>query len=831
MDFTLNTSEGFLNTDIAIKTFEMESLGSYQIRFSDGSSIEGLNGDTIIYKKFSSAGDYDIKLEYGNLTVCKSIRIIDTLVFGNGKTLGYELFDNRNIIIQRKSTGLLLYYCDIGKAIFMPFLPDQFFEIDNTRIAFIKSDTSRAITRIGFFELENASVVIDTDARGGFINLDDGLLCFYTDSNINIIKDGAYLDIEGEFLLKHKISKGIFYKKANDIVYLSFSPFCSSLIRDVNKVESTAAPNLFIVPGNDESRIWNADRRGFIMKILDHKYTFMSDDSFIDSDVSRYMCFHNPDGNRDCLFDNPITTQVINHGKHRLIIYPGVFYTVSRNNSYSISSELTPHKLLDVFFDDLLHYQTNKDEYILYSVSTGIKIETSKKVVHGFRYQEKSILVSHSEGKVLFYQIKEDKLDIVATFDGEYDCDDESDNHLIDADMLWIKTGNKSYSVYRDLTDVLLMEFTYIKRFGYWFQRDDYWLLNGRSLEVKELFEPIEMIRDDTSEALVVRSDGTYLISLNQDHPDQLIFPADIIYEKAEIMPDGKMIVLDDGMNTILQPLDSNNPIILEKTDYIELDDGQVIVKDANGYSRVRVIDQSNYELVNNESVKYYGYVYTNKNGSLRSRSWGGYNTYCDSIEIVERDTGKSHKIPIQSRPQYINYISFSPDDNFVALGGKSLVKNEGVVEILSLSREGTALEGSTTARDSTYLAVWKVIFSPVNTLIAFYDSSPTSYVYKLGNNGSIWRKYTLTNRSTECFSPDGKFLVLSQHRYESTTIGGRGWCPSPKVFLANAETGTEIKEFNEHTTQVVYANISKDGDKMITRSEDGIVVVRSLRL
>lgn len=397
--------------------------------------------------------------------------------------------------------------------------------------------------------------------------------------------------------------------------------------------------------------------------------------------------------------------------------------------------------------------------------------------------------------------------------------------------MLWIKTGYKSYSVYRDLTDVLLMEFTYIKRFGYWFQRDDYWLLNGRSLEAKELFEPIEMIRDDTSEALVVRSDGTYLISLNQDHPDQLIFPADIIYEKAEIMPDGKMIVLDDGMNTILQPLDSNNPIILEKTDYIELDDGQVIVKDANGYSRVRVIDQSNYELVNNESVKYYGYVYTNKNGSLRSRSWGGYNTYCDSIEIVERDTGKSHKIPIQSRPQYINYISFSPDDNFVALGGKSLVKNEGVVEILSLSREGTALEGSTTARDSTYLAVWKVIFSPVNTLIAFYDSSPTSYVYKLGNNGSIWRKYTLTNRSTECFSPDGKFLVLSQHRYESTTIGGRGWCPSPKVFLANAETGTEIKEFNEHTTQVVYANISKDGDKMITRSEDGIVVVRSLRL
>jgi len=29
----------------------------------------------------------------------------------------------------------------------------------------------------------------------------------------------------------------------------------------------------------------------------------------------------------------------------------------------------------------------------------------------------------------------------------------------------------------------------------------------------------------------------------------------------------------------------------------------------------------------------------------------------------------------------------------------------------------------------------------------------------------------------------------------------------------------------------VVYANISKDGGKMITRSEDGIVVVRSLKL
>lgn len=831
MDFTLNTSEGFLNTDIAIKTVEMESLGRYRISFSDGSSIEELDGDTIVYKKFSSPGDYEIKLESSNLSVCKSIKIIDTLVFGNGKTQGYKLFENRNIIIQKKSTGLYLYYRDIAKTIFLPYLPDQFFEIDNGRIAFIKSDTTGLITRIGFFDLEFASVVNDTDAKGGFINLDEGLLFFYTESNVNIIRDGVYLDIEGEFILNQKHGKGIFYKNGNDIVYLSFSPFCSSFIRDGEKVEPTDAPNLFIVSGNDERKIWNTDRMTFIMKMSDYKYTFMSDDSFINSEVSRFICFHNPDGNRDCYFENPIKTQVINHGKHRLIIYPDVFYIVSRNNYYAVSSELTPHKLLDVFFDDLLHYQTNEDEYILYNVSTGIKVETSQKVVHGFRYQEKSILVSHSEGKAFFYEIEEGKIDLIAAFDGEYDCDNESDDHLIKADMLWIKTGYKSYSVYRAFKDVLLIEFTFIKRFGYWFQRDDYWLLNGRNLEAKELFEPIELIRDDASEALVVRLDGTYLISLEQGHPEQLIFPADIFYEKAEIMPDGKMIVLNDGLNTILQPLDLSIPITLERTDYIELDAGQVIVKDDSGYSRVRIIDQSSYELVNNESANYYGYAFTNANGSLRSRSWGGYNSCCDSIEIVERDTGRSHKIPIKSRPQYINYISFSPDDTFVALGGKSLVKNEGIVEILALSREGSALEGSTTARDSTYLAVWKVIFSPVKTLVAFYDSSPTAYVCKLGDNGSIWRKYTLTNRSTECFSPDGKFLVLSQHRYESTTIGGRGWCPSPNVFLANAETGTEIKEFNEHTTQVVYVNISKDGDKMITRSEDGIVVVRSLRL
>lgn len=86
-----------------------------------------------------------------------------------------------------------------------------------------------------------------------------------------------------------------------------------------------------------------------------------------------------------------------------------------------------------------------------------------------------------------------------------------------------------------------------------------------------------------------------------------------------------------------------------------------------------------------------------------------------------------------------------------------------------------------------------------------------------------------IKNRSIECFSPDSLFIVLSQHRYDAITVGGVGWIPSSKIFIADINSLAELREFNEHNTQVVFANLSLDGNKLISRSEDGIVVIRNV--
>jgi len=64
--------------------------------------VEGLWGNTIVYKKFEKPGTYEITLEHGNQKLRKSIRILDSFKFGNGKSLGLYFFRNRNIIIQNK---------------------------------------------------------------------------------------------------------------------------------------------------------------------------------------------------------------------------------------------------------------------------------------------------------------------------------------------------------------------------------------------------------------------------------------------------------------------------------------------------------------------------------------------------------------------------------------------------------------------------------------------------------------------------------------------------------------------------------------------------------
>lgn len=829
MDFTLNTSEGFLNTDIAIMTTGMEPESIYTLMFSDDSRVDGLSGNTIVYKKFLQAGEYEITLKCGGQMVKKTIRMIDAHKFGNGKSLGYTFFRNRNIIIQKKTTGVNVFYREMRKTLPLPYRPDDFFEIDSGRIVFILKDGIN-IVKAGIFDIGKGVMVEEEDTKGGFIVPFLRILCYYTDDHIYVIVDGRSLAIDGKFILKHCSYRGIFYQREDSMIYLEFDPFCSTVIGPFTCSWTTSAPNLFILEGPERRILWNSVLKKEIYQNPSLNFSFMDDDSFIEASVKRPYYLYGPDGQYECALDNPLDIKSINGNRHRIFIYPRSFHLVSTRTYPGTNGTLFPYEFLATFLDDLIHYKTSEGVYILYSVSNDVSLEIDIRLMHHLVLSGKNILVARADSQSRFYELVDNELKLLASYEGEYPYIGEFDRLLVNTGRIWLKTGYNNLIAFTAFTDEKACGFYYLNRFGEWYQKDDHTVINIKSLQETTVFgENIELLREDASEALVVRTDGTYLISSDPEVADQLIFDADIFYEKADILPDGKMIVLCDKENTVLQPLELGEPITLEKTEFVEIDDGKVIVRDEHGYSQVKIIDQSSYELVQNTHTDYTRYTFTNVRGSLRSNSWGNKNRKHDEIVISDMENKSVYHIPIRTRPDYINYISFSHDDAYVAICGKLLDQREGIMEILALNRDNNGLSGSTTSVDKTYYAVWKVIFSPNRDLIAFYDSLPTAYVYNLNDKGVAFSRYSRSNRSVECFSPDGQYLVLGQNRYEATSIGGRGWCPSNKVFLTLAADGTEIKEFCEHSAQLVYANISREGNKMITRSEDGIVVVRSI--
>lgn len=830
MDFTINASEGFLNTDIAIKTVGMEQGVNYKISFSDGSDTAELNGDMIVYKKFSSPGIHSITLTCDGQRVTKSIRIIDAHKFGNGKSLGFAFFKNRRVIIQKKTTGINVYYRELGKYISLPYRPDEYYEVDEHRIAFIMKDW-RKINRIGLFNIDEASIQEDIQTTGGFTVPKSNTLCYYTDDNIYVFSDNSSLSIEGKVELVNTNNTGLFYWKGASLVYLSIEPLCSTIVGDFTSVRVTSAPHLVFLLGNNGNMVWNTKMRKGVYQTQIKNLTFFKGGGFVEGLVNVPTALRDPNGYDSCGISYDYDVKSAQSDRYKIIIFNDFFYLKdSKRDDYFSLGKFFPHEFCGIYFGDWICYKTPDSLYRLYSVGSRDTLDCDTRIDHAILYKEERVFITSGDDKTHFYRIVGQNIEKIASYKGSYGCDRESDSLLCENDIVWVRYGYKKLLGYKAFSGEVIIEFSYLKRFGDWYQQDDHTLVNIKTLQtISSCQEPLESLREDESEALAVRSDGVYLIRIKPESMETRIFEPDVEYESADILPNGKIIVLNDGKNTEIHSLDKSEFIRLEKTDFIEIDEGNIVVRDAQGYSHVRLTDQNTYELVQNDASNYKNYHFTNHKGNLRSDSWGNNHRVHEKIVILDKGNNSYHDIPIESRPDYINYISFSRDDDFVAFGGKYLDLNKGVMEILALQKSNTGLVGITANIDNTHYAIWKVVFSPIQNILAYYDSRPTTSVYDYSVNGKLVKKYDLDNRSVECFSPDGNYLVLSQNRYEATTIGGAGWCPSNKIFLAKVDCGSEIKEFGEHNAPVTFANISNEGNKMITRSEDGIVIVRDV--
>jgi WD40 repeat protein len=205
---------------------------------------------------------------------------------------------------------------------------------------------------------------------------------------------------------------------------------------------------------------------------------------------------------------------------------------------------------------------------------------------------------------------------------------------------------------------------------------------------------------------------------------------------------------------------------------------------------------------------------------------------------------------------QYYNYGSFSHDNNFFGYVGKPTFK--GYINIMKINVDKangrlSIIESIESRKPSN--AAWVCSFSKKG-LFATYDSKPSTYLIEVKqlfdqideiNKKPIFERQIfidshikeIRNRSFLCFSPSGNFIALSDQGYDPISMGGSGHIKSNAVYLINSDTHQEIVSFIEHgdeikfdqTKKVNFVAFSEDERKLMSLSNDGVVIVRDVNL
>ncbi|MBX0335540.1 hypothetical protein K3G39_20100 [Pontibacter sp. HSC-14F20] len=229
-------------------------------------------------------------------------------------------------------------------------------------------------------------------------------------------------------------------------------------------------------------------------------------------------------------------------------------------------------------------------------------------------------------------------------------------------------------------------------------------------------------------------------------------------------------------------------------------------------------------------------------------------------IEIGITGTDVVLPIEIPTDVEFYNWGAFSYDNTFFSYVGKP--PHKGVIHLFKIDFNNSSntlrLVDSFESR-LPHKAAWVCGFSK-HGYFATYDSNPVTYVFKkpedlllkkpsageltpLTNNSEIHQSdsYLLTKlgKNFLCFSPEGKYVALSEQGYHPLTLGGSGHQESNAVHIAEAETLNIIDSFIGHGDairedfhkKVVFVAFSEDEKKIMSMSRDGVVIVRNISL
>ena len=212
-----------------------------------------------------------------------------------------------------------------------------------------------------------------------------------------------------------------------------------------------------------------------------------------------------------------------------------------------------------------------------------------------------------------------------------------------------------------------------------------------------------------------------------------------------------------------------------------------------------------------------------------------------DNGEVVE-------KIELGSPLAYLNYVSFSYGNRYVAIAGcyPMNVSTGGLFLLYDLEKHITLY------RNGVSKAVWTTAFTK-DGIVAAYTSSPTTYIgkcdeVKLKENEKKDNMSVIGGYNFLTYSPDGAYFACSQQGYIAYRNGAGdinsnwGHQPSSLVDIRKAsDPDNELIHFNDlsemgiadtfRRQSVSSVSFSNDNKKLLMVGNDGVVIVRNLHL
>lgn len=222
--------------------------------------------------------------------------------------------------------------------------------------------------------------------------------------------------------------------------------------------------------------------------------------------------------------------------------------------------------------------------------------------------------------------------------------------------------------------------------------------------------------------------------------------------------------------------------------------------------------------------------------------------------DIVERrqyitvSNNKSSYDILISDIDYINYVAFSFDNQYVGIVGK-LDKNQsgGYIHIEMILYQDDKIVGSECVYKSegwwgvSKMATWTCGFSIDGTFYT-YDSLPITYTINPtieSDNKQIVQR--IPHRSWLCTSKSGRYVALSEQGYEAMGVGGRGHMPSSALHVISIPDKNQVLDtycgrniqchsykhyFKKNVNMAAFSDNEK---RLMTVRNDGVIYIHNM--